>query len=203
MTLVQQEPKAIYIGRVQVWPTVQTFDFKTYGDLGWTGYSIGYWTPGYEVNEWFKIGSSSSQAYQGDVIPPSSVYGGTLKKIKIWFYRPSVWGAWTATAVWIEAYQSGNAWLEYWRNHANNSGWWVGIGNNWIQCEDLTGECTMEVILETNWNVTFKLNEIYVYDLWHYASGFTDARDNEELWIELGRRASNPLYVRKVEITTE
>ena len=185
---------------------VQTFDFQNDWELNWTGYSIGYGTPSYVTWQGWRIWTSSSSSYQWWIIPPSSIYWGTLKKYKIWFYKPSTTTSSRWAAIAISDRTEANA-IEYWR--FSSTGWLIiisisGTPTN-ISSADLTGECTMEIIFEDNWHITVNLadtSNTYTYDLWNYASNFQTYRNNSDLWMHMARWSSSTNYIRKVEITT-
>ena len=186
---------------------VQTFDFQNDWALNWTWYSIWYWTPAIASWQWWYIGTSSSLSYQGWIIPPSSIYWGTLKKYKIWFYKPSTTTSSRWAAIAISDITEDAVVIEYWRNM---SAWWhilirVSGTTTDISSADLTGECTMEIIFEDNWHITVNLadtSNTYTYDLWNYASNFQTYWSNSNLWMHIARRSSSTNYIRKVEITT-
>ena len=174
----------------------QTFDFQNDWALGWTAYSTGYWTPTIKSGEWWYIWTSNNQAYQGYVIAPSSIFGGTLKKIKIWAYRPSTS---PSNAIWIYTADSGNNRFEYGRD--NNC-----IYVNWTKMTATPRywEITIEL---TFWNslgieVSDGTNTDN-YDWWDVVAGFQTQWENQNLWLMLGRWAAYVCYIRKLEITTE
>jgi hypothetical protein len=178
---------------------VQTFDFQNDWALSWTGYSIGYWTPDYVTGQWWRIWTWTN-AYQWWVKPPTSIFQWTLKKIKIYRYKP-----WAITSsiwwwVWI-CNTNESSMIEYWRNWSPRImiyPWWTSI-----PVTDITGEITSEYILEDNWHITLKLNWTG-YDVWSYASSFQTIWSNQELQLEMWEwwwTANH--YIRKVEITTQ
>ena len=198
--------KNIYIGEYK-W-TVQTFDFQNNWSLNWTAVSV-YWQPNYVTWEWWTIWTSYTALYQSAIKPPTSVFGGTLKKIKIWMYKWIVWSSYPpdnhAVGAWMSSINSSlNPCVLYWTNQWS---WWINLydGSNhvttWV---DITWEITQEYIMEDNGNLTFIINWTYTYNLWNYATIFKDIWDNQTFGIWIGRwRANNgDIYVRKVEITT-
>ena len=197
--------KRILVGTQQVYPaqTVQTFDFQNNWALNWTWYSIGYWTPDYVTGQWWKIWSGSG-GYQWWIKPPTSIFQWTLKRIKIYWYKPwtitssSWWGAWICNT-------SESNIIEYWRNGTSRIFIVInGTEQSSISATDITWEITSEYILEDNWHITLKLNWTS-YDVWNYANNFQTLWENKALQIEIGTWTSFSTrnYIRKVEITTK
>lgn len=171
------------------WETVQTFDFQNDWDLGWTNNNIGWWDC-IVTNEWWQITRVWSDAMQAGVLPPSSVYWGTLTKYKIWAYK-----SWNA-AFWI-ANSSQNTIIEYGRDGNK-----LSVIGTTIASINLNWELTMEVTFWVN-DITIDINWNTYTSTWT-ASAFQTSWSNQNLGLELWKwNRSAWLYVRKVEITTE
>ena len=196
--------RLIWTKQVRPWKTVQTFDFQNNWSLNWTAQTI-YWTPSYISWQWWTIGSSS-WVYQSAIMPTSSIYRGTLYKVKIWFYK------WVATEKYVSAWawlstSNFTNWLTSWcqlsgtstNTYANVYDW----SNHLTQTTDITWEITQEWNLNDDWSLTLSLNWGTPYNLWNYATLFRNNRSNKDLWLSIGRWdcSVNP-YIRKVEITT-
>ena len=182
----------------QVYPgkKVQTFDFQNDWALGWTGYNYGYWTPTIEAHQWWYIWTSTGWQYQGYVIAPSSIFGGTLKKIKIWAYRPSTS---PNNAIWIYTSTGNDSRFEYGRE--NNS-----IYVNWtkITATPRYWEITIELTFWSSLGIEVSDGtNTDTYNWWDVVAGFQTQWENQNLWLMLGRWIANKCYIRKVEITTK
>lgn len=178
--------------------TVQTFDFQNDWSLNWTGYGIGYGTPDYVTGQGWKIWTSSSSSYQWWITIPNSVFQWELKSIKIYWYKPEATTSSKGSAVWI-CNQNQTTICEYWR-----MGTWGTIMYNWTKISNLvdpTWEITTEWIMESNWDLTVKINDTS-YNVGSYASTFKDLRTNKALYIEMWRWDKPTHYIRKIEITT-
>jgi len=177
----------------QVYPAirVQTFDFQNEWALGWTNNNIWYWDCSIVSWQWWQITRPQDPyAMQWWVLPPSSVYSWTLKKRKIWAYKNG------DAAVGIANSSQTNS-IEYGRGTNK-----IRINDTQIWTLSLSGEITMESIIEDNWHITLNLNS-NSYDLWAYGSAYQNLWSSQNLWLELWRWSSSAsIYIRKVEITT-
>ena len=176
--------------------TVQTFDFQNGWSLNWTPYSTGYWTPAFETHQWWYIWTATNQAYQGYIIAPSSIFGGTLKKIKIWAYRPSTN---PNNAIWIYTADTANNRFEYGRD--NNC-----IYVNWtkITATPRYWEITIELTFWSSLDIEVSDGtNTDTYNWWDVVAGFQTQWENQNLWLMLGRWHADNCYIRKVEITTQ
>jgi len=201
--------KRIYVGTTKVRPEspsiVQTFDFQNNWSLNWTGQTI-YWTPTLVTWEWWTIGGSWGNTFQSAIMPPSSVYGGTLKKFVLYIYKgvasntdATVWAgigtsnltalAWREQVV-TESPRS-RAMVYDWAEHYTTTRWAV-----W--------EITLQYIFNDDGNLVLKVYDAE-YNLWQYASTFRTYWSNGNLWLSIWRWrvADGNIYIRKVEIYTE
>lgn len=174
---------------------VQTFDFQNDGDLGWTNHSVGSWDCSIASWQWWQITRSWYNIMQWNVSPSSSIFWWVLKKYKIRWYKSWNW------CFWIVDYWNTNS-LEYGRDTTKLSVNWTTVANitlNW--------EIIMEIIFEDNWHITVNLENnwnTYTYDVWAYWTQFQTYWNNKQLDLILWRwNNNNPVYVRKVEITTQ
>ena len=198
--------KRIMVWDKQVYPgkKVQTFDFQNNWSLNWTTQTI-YWTPSYTSWQWWSIGSSTS-TYQSAIMPPSSIYSGTLCKVKIWFYKWLATGRQSNVGSWLATSNFTN-WLTSWcqpsGTSTNTYAYVYDWSNHYTQTTDITWEVIQEWILNDDWSITLSLNWGTPYNLWNYATLFRNSRSNKSLWLSIGRwDYSSAPYIRKVEITT-
>ena len=196
---------AIYMWRDS--SSVQTFDFQNDWSLNWTGLSI-YWTPNYVSWEWWSIGSSSSDSYQSAIMPPSSIYSGTLYKVKIWFYKWVSTVTYRTVGTWLATSNFTN-WLTSWCQLFGSSANAYANVYDWsdhpTQTTDIEGEVIQEWNLNDDWSLTLSLNWGSPYNLWQYANLFRTNWSNQNLGLSIGRWNvdNGKIYIRKVEITTE
>lgn len=197
----------IYIGTDLVRPKkVQTFDFQNNWSLNWTATTIGYWTPSFVTGQGWTLYRGNDDRQAG-IMPPSSVYTGELKKIKIYFYK---W-KWTGTAYGAAAWISDKTFSANWNNFLwsfsgvayDNIRYWYSWGNQRIQTANFTGEATIEAdfsnanpVVTINWtSYTLTNGDSSVYK--GYWTSWT-----LQIWLWIWGSQSWELYVRKVEITT-
>ena len=173
---------------------VQTFDFQNDWALDWTNYSIWAWDCSIASWQWWQITRSWYSVMQWWVKPPNSILGWKLKKIKIRWYKS--WN-WCFGIQWCVADKA----IEYGRETTQLNVSWTTVANitlNW--------EITMELTFEDNWHITVVLWNnwnSYSYDIWAYVSEYQWYWTNADFWIRLWRwNNNNPVYVRKIEITT-
>ena len=172
---------------------VQTFDFQNDWALDWTNYSIWAWDCSIVSWQWWQITRSAS-AMQWWVKAPNSILVWELKKIKIRWYKS--WN-WCFGIQWCAADKA----IEYGRETTQ-----LNVPDGTVANITLNWEITMELTFEDNWHITAVLWNnwnSYTYDLWAYASQFQWYWTNADFWIRLWRwNNNNPVYVRKIEITT-
>lgn len=180
--------------------TIQTFDFQNDGALWWTSLDLWYGLASIEAWEWFKITRSWNDAMECWIIPPQSIFSGTLKSIKIYRYKPNTTSIYTSRATWIanSDYSTSINWSRAWQNQ-----WALGVnGSTTLTTIDVDWEITTEFIVEDNWHVTFNINWTNDYDIWTYGSFMQDNWENKTLILSIARRSFDVHYIRKVEITT-
>lgn len=198
----------IYVGTNQVRPIeapTHTFDFQNDWALNWTAQSI-YWTPTLTSWQWWTIGYWSG-GFQSLITPPSSVYGWTLKSVKLRIYKgvTANYGSTVGTGIggvslnpscmWEQAYYGSSPYSV--ANVHNGS-------DHFTQTTSVTWELVLEYILNDDGSLVLKVNSTE-YNLWQFASLFRTQWTNQDLWIQLWRWnvADGNLYIRKVQIFTE
>ena len=203
----------IYVGTHQVRPaaaqTVQTFDFQNDWALNRTGATI-YGTPTYVTWEWWSLSNSSGDS-QTNIVPPSSIYNnGTLKTVKIWFYKwildsglPAQW-AWvsstglTPNSLRSQSGTSTSKWSFY-----NRNTWEVPVLTPGM---DYVGEHVLLFTFNDS-STQLKLN-LDGTDLTMPVNGsatvFQTCWSNQALYLGIWswRDGGHPCYIRKCEITT-
>lgn len=196
----EKELQNAYIGEYKT----LIYDFQNDWSLNWTAQSI-YWTPTLISGQWWTIGSSSSGTYQSAIMPPSSVYGGTLKKFVLYIYEGvevyldrTVWAGIGTSNISIIAWREqvvtqsprSRAMVYDWAEHYTTTQW-----ARW--------EIILQYIFNDDGSLVLKVNDAE-YNLWQYASIFRTARNNQNLWLSIWRWrvADGNIYIRKVEIIT-
>lgn len=195
--------KRILVGTQQVRPseTVQTFDFQNDWNLWWTWFTK-RWTPSYVSWQWWTIGTNSNDAYTSWITPPSSIYKGTLRQVKIWFSKNNVQTSYQTQGAWICNYD-----LSIYCHYSHPRSEWPAIlyYTNWstyfTSAANIYWEIYISYILNDDNSMVVDINWT-TYNIWNYASVFRWLWNNKNLCLDICRWGTDAPYIRKVQIKT-
>ena len=170
------------------------YDFQNNGDLWWTSFTDWAWTCSIVANQWWQITRSGYPNMSCWIWSPSSIYKWTLKKFKYYMYK-----SWNA-ACWI-IQQTEMAWIEYGRDN-----WKLNVLGTTIANITLNWEIEVECDFNDDGNTYIKLSNsgnTYNYTSTGTASTFRGWWASKNFNMFLWKWSNNnPVYLRKIEITT-
>ena len=195
--------KRILVGTQQVRPseTVQTFDFQNDWNLWWVWFTK-RWTPSYVSWQWWTIGTNSNDAYASWITPPSSIYKGTLRQVKIWFTKNNVQTSSTGQGAWICSSD-----LSIYCHYSHPRSEWPAIlyYTNWntyfTDTANIYWDIYISYILNDDNSMVVDINWT-TYNIWNYASVFRWLWTNKNLCLDICRWGTDAPYIRKVQIKT-
>ena len=192
--------------------TIQTFDFQNNWQLSWTlTYNSSSTIAWYTSWQWFYTrATSSSYSVETRLTPPNSIYNNeTLKRIRLWFYKPSIkwwfWPAWSWWTYWALTYQ--------WNLDVTNAdkiikwNWaynWASLTWNYILSQVYNWDLLFDINILSNWVSWTLWWESFVINDSNIANALRQLRTSKVFRIfNANRWNTTNAYIRKIEITTK